>query len=205
MTMINAVELEASDPAVAEAFYSEAFGSDHRVRLRGSRPPSTGFRGFTLSLIVSQPASVDGFVEAALSAGATPLKPARKQFWGGYSGVVQAPDGAIWKVATDTKKGSGPASREVDGIMLLLGVADIGASKRFYADRGLTVAKSYGGKYVEFEAAPGAVKLGLYRRGALAKDANVAADGSGSHRIVIGSDTDPFEDPDGFSWERAAV
>ena len=38
--------------------------------------------------------------------------------------------------------------------MLLFGVADIGASKRFYADRGLTVAKSYGGKYVEFEAAP---------------------------------------------------
>ena len=205
MTTIYAVYLEATDPAVAEAFYTEAFGSDQRVRLRGSRAPSTGFRGFTLSLIVSQPASVDAFVEAAVSVGATRLKPARKQFWGGYSGVVQAPDGAIWKVATDTKKGSGPATGEVDGIVLLLGVADIGASKRFYVDRGLTVAKSYGSKYVEFKAAPGAVKLALYKRGALAKDANVAVEGSGSHRIVIGGNADPFEDPDGFSWERAAV
>src|SRR5690606_15256237 len=36
--------------------------------------------------------------------------------------------------------------------VLLLGVADVASGKRFYADRGLAVAKSYGRKYVEFVA-----------------------------------------------------
>ena len=35
--------------------------------------------------------------------------------------------------------------------MLLLGVADVKASKRFYVDRGLAVGKSFGSKYVEFD------------------------------------------------------
>ena len=203
MTSITAVHLEASDPVGAEAFYAEAFGLDGLVQVRASDAPSTGFRGFTLSLLVSQPASVDAFIDAALRAGATLLKPAKKQFWGGYSGVVQAPDGAIWKVASEAKKGRGPATREIDEIALLLGVADMAASKRFYVDHGLTVAKSYGSKYIEFEPAPEGVKLGLYKRGALAKDANVAPEGSGSHRIVIGSDAGAFTDPDGFMWEHA--
>jgi predicted enzyme related to lactoylglutathione lyase len=38
-------------------------------------------------------------------------------------------------------------------------------------------------------------------RRALAQDAGVAADGSGSHRLVIGSDAGAFTDPDGFSWQ----
>jgi hypothetical protein len=40
-------------------------------------------------------------------------------------------------------------------------------------------------------------------RRALAKDAGVSPEGTGSHRIVIGSDTGPFTDPDGFAWEAA--
>jgi hypothetical protein len=36
---------------------------------------------------------------------------------------------------------------------------------------------------------------------ALAKDAGVSPDGSGLHRLVIGSDAGPFTDPDGFAWE----
>ena len=47
------------------------------------------------------------------------------------------------------------------------------------------------------------MKLALYGRNALAKDAGVAPDGTGSHRIVIGSDAGPFTDPDGFAWEAA--
>ena len=88
--------------------------------------------------------------------------------------------------------------------MLLLGVADIAATKRFYVDQGLEVAKSFARKYVEFDAPAGAVKLALYGRRALAKDAGTPPDGSGSHRIVIGSDAGPFTDPDGFTWEAAA-
>jgi hypothetical protein len=29
--------------------------------------------------------------------------------------------------------------------------------------------------------------------------------GTGSHRIVIGSDAGPFTDPDGFAWETASA
>ena len=85
--------------------------------------------------------------------------------------------------------------------MLLLGVADVAASKRFYLERGLAVARSFGRKYVEFATPSAHVKLALYGRRALAKDAGVPPDGTGSHRIVIGSDAGPFTDPDGFAWE----
>jgi hypothetical protein len=80
---------------------------------------------------IESPATVSGLIDAALAAGATPLKPAAKSFWG-YGGVVQAPDGTIWKVATQAKKDTGPATRQIDQIVLLLGAADVAASKRFY-------------------------------------------------------------------------
>jgi hypothetical protein len=49
-----------------------------QVRLRASQAPATGFRGFTLSLVVSQPATVEALIGPALDAGATPLKPGRE-------------------------------------------------------------------------------------------------------------------------------
>jgi len=201
MTTVTAVILEVPDPAAAEEFY-DAFGVGAHVRVRAAAEPSTGFRAFTLSVVVSQPGIVDSFIGSAVDSGATVLKPARKSFWG-YGGVVQAPDGAIWKVATSAKKDTGPATRKIDDVALLLGVADVKETKRFYVDRGLTVGKSFGGKYVEFKTPSSPVKLALYGRRALAKDAGVAADGAGSHRIVIGTDAEPFTDPDGFVWETA--
>ncbi len=204
MTSIESVTLEVPDPTAAGRFYTAAFGLGPGLGLRASDPPTTGFRGFTLSLVVSQPATVDGFISAALDAGATPLKPVAKSLWG-YGGVVQAPDGTIWKVATSAKKNTGPATRKIDQIVLLLGAADVASSKRFYTDRGLTVAKSFVRTYVEFATTSSHIKLALYKRRALAKDAGVPADGTGSHRIVIGSDAGPFTDPDGFSWEPAGV
>ena len=201
MTSIESITLEVPDVATAEAFYT-AFGLGGHVLLRTSEEPTSGFRGFTLSLVVSQPATVDALVGAALDAGATPLKPAKKSLWG-YGGVVRAPDGTIWKVATSSKKDTRPATRQIDEIVLLLGAADVAASKQFYVDRGLAVAKSFGRKYVEFATPSSAVKLALYGRNALAKDAGVSPDGSGSHRIVIGSEAGPFTDPDGFAWEAA--
>ncbi len=200
-TFIDSITLEVPDPAAAKAFYSGTFGVD--VGIRASEAPTTGFRGFTLSLVVSQPSTVDTLIGAALEGGATALKPVARSFWG-YGGVVQAPDGAIWKVATSSKKDTGPATRQVDEIVLLLGVDDVKASKQYYVDRALTVAKSFGRKYVEFASPAKHVKLALYGRRALAKDAGVAPDGTGSHRIVIGSNAGPFTDPDGFSWEPTA-
>jgi hypothetical protein len=113
------------------------------------------------------------------------------------------PGRAIWKVATSAKKDTGPATRQIDQIVLLLGATDVAASKQFYVDRGLNVARSFGRKYVEFATAAGPVKLALYGRRALAKDAGVTPDGSGSRRLAIGSDAGPFTDPDGFIWETA--
>ena len=141
------------------------------MRVRASDAPTIGFRSFTVSLVVPQPSTVDSLVHSALAAGATALKPPAKNFWG-YGGVVQAPDGAIWKLATSTKK---DRARDARGrrVVVLLGVSDVKASKRFYVDRGLEVGKSFGSKYVELETGK-RIKLALDPRRALAKDAGVA-------------------------------
>ena len=203
MTSIEYITLEVADPAAAERFYTAAFGLGTQVRMRASDAPTTGFRGFTVSLIVSQPSTVSALIDSAVAAGATTLKPVEKSMWG-VGGVVQAPDGAIWKVATSAKKDTGPATRAVDQIVILLAADDVAASKRFYVDRGLVVGKSFG-KYVEFAMPSSAVKLGLYGRKALAKDAGVAPEGTGSHRVVINGDAGPFADPDEFAWEAASA
>ena len=203
VTSLASVTLEVADPEAARRFYS-AFGVDTYIRLRASEAHSTGFRGFTLALTVSGPATVDGFFGAAVDAGATVLKPAAKSLWG-YGGVVQAPDGTIWKIATSAKKDTGPDTREIDEVVLLIGVEAVKATKQFYVGRGLTVAKSFGGKYAEFAAGQSSpVKLALYKRSALAKDLGVPVDGTGSHRIVLGSTAGAFTDLDGFAWEAAA-
>ncbi len=199
MASVEFVTLEVADPAAADRFYTTAFGMDAQVRLEASEAPTTGFRGFTMSLTASQPANVNALIDAAVDAGATALKPAAKSLWG-YGGAVQAPDGTIWTVASSSKKDTGPATRQIDDIVLQLGVEDVAASKRFYIDRGLAVTKSYGRRYVEFAAASSPVKLALIKRRALAKVAGVAPDGTGSHRLAIGSDAGPFTDPDGFVW-----
>ena len=204
MTTIGSVVLEVPDVEAAEAFYAAAFGLGDTVSVRASDAPTTGFRWFTMSLLVAQPSTVDNLLGTALAAGATTLKPAKKSLWG-YGGVVQAPDGAIWKVATSSKKDTGPATRQIDDVVLLLGVADVKATKQFYVEHGLTVAKSFGSKYVEFQSPASHIKLALYGRRALAKDAGVPPEGTGSHRIVLGSDAGPFTDPDGFAWEAASV
>jgi predicted lactoylglutathione lyase len=201
MTTIDTITLESADPTSAATFYDTAFGLGSRVRVRASEAPTDGFRGFTMSLVVSQPANVDALVDAALAAGATSLKPVAKSFWG-YGGVVQAPDGAIWKIASSAKKDSAAASRDVDDIVLLLGVDDVKATKAFYVDKGLSVGKSFGSKYVELATTN--IKLALYGRRALAKDAGVPPEGSGSHRLAVGGDAGSFTDPDGFTWEAAS-
>lgn len=206
MTSIDSITLEAADPEAAREFYAAAFGLGDRLDVRApvDHDAAEGFRGFTLSLVVSGPSTVDALFAAAVDRGATTLKDPKKSFWG-YGGVLRAPDGAIWKIATSSKKDQGPATRDVDDVVLLLGVADVKASKRFYADRGFAVGKSFGGKYAEFEAPGDTIKLALYQHRALAKDAGVAPEGDGAHRIIINNAAaGAFTDPDGFAWERSA-
>lgn len=200
MTSIRSLTIEVPDPQQADHFYDAAFALDGQLQTKASDAPTDGFRGFTVSLITSQPANVDALLDSALAAGATTLKPVKKSFWG-YGAVVQAPDGTIWKIATSNKKNNGEASKKIDAVVLLLGVDDVRASKQFYVDRGIPVAKSFGSKYVQFETGSSPVGLGLYGRKALARDAGVAAEGGGSHRLVIGGDGGSFSDPDGFDWE----
>ena len=183
MTSIESVTLEVPDRG-RRGLLRRRVRPGRQGALRASDAPATGFRGFTLSLVVSQPSTVDSLIGTALAGGATTLKPAAKGFWG-YGGVVQDPGGAIWKVATSSKKDTGPATREVDDFVLLLGVASVKATRRFYLDRGLAVAKSFGSKYVEFDTPSSPVRLALYSRRAAAKDADVSPDGTGSHRIII--------------------
>ncbi|MEW9552448.1 glyoxalase [Nonomuraea sp. NPDC050783] len=202
MASIEFAVLRVTDLPAATRFHSAVLGSDPRIRLQVAHEPTSGFRGFTLSLLVSQPADADALVEAALGAGATTLKPATKSLWG-YGAVVQAPDGTICTIASATKKNTGPATTKIDDLVLQLGVADVAATKRFYTERGLEATKSYGRKYVEFAPPSSPLKLSLYKRRSLAKVAGVAPDGDGSHRLVIGSDAGSFTDPDGFVWEAA--
>src|SRR5258706_6961946 len=185
MYSIDHITLEMPDPAAADAFPTAAFGLDSRVRVRASEAPTTGFRGYAMSLVVAQPSIVDSLFGTALAGGATPLKPATRSLWG-YGGVLRDPYGTIWKIASSSKKNTGPHSRQIDQIVLLLGVADVAVTKRFYVERGLDVAKSFGRKYVEFATTN--VKLALYSRRFAAKDAGVSPEGTGSHRIAIGSD-----------------
>lgn len=201
---LDTITLEVADPAAARDFYTRAFGPDLPLDFRASDAPTDGFRSFHISLTLAQPADVDSFAETALAAGATAIKPVAKSFWG-YGGVLRAPDGAIWKVVSSSKRNKGPASRDIESIVLLIGCDDITATKQFYVDRGFAIARSFGKKYVEFEPGSGAVTLGLLPRKALAKDAGVPIEGSGSHRVVlVGGDT-AATDPDGFVWEAASL
>ncbi|WP_460888663.1 VOC family protein [Promicromonospora xylanilytica] len=203
MAHIDSVTLEVTDLSTAGSFYDAAFDLGDRLHLRETDAPTSGFRGYHLSLISSQPGDVNALFDSAVAAGATVLRPVAKSMWG-HGGVVQAPDGAIWKLATSAKKDSAPVSRKVDEIVLLIGADNVSASKKFYVERGLTVGKSFG-SYVDFTMGASPIGFGLYKRGALAKDGGVAPEGTGSHRIAINSDLGEFTDPDGFAWEPVRV
>ncbi|NQX12702.1 glyoxalase [Microbacteriaceae bacterium VKM Ac-2855] len=198
MTQIRSVTIEAEDPAAATSFYATAFGSAAPIQVSEASAPSSGFRGFTLSLLVAQPANATALLDSAIAAGASVVKPAAKSLWG-FGGVVRAPDGTVWQVATSAKKDTAPASRDFETVTLLLAADDVSASKSFYAERGFTVGKNFG-KYVEFRG-DGPVSLALYTRKALAKNAGVAPEGSGSHRLIVDADAGAFVDPDGFVWQ----
>lgn len=200
MANIDSVTLEVADPSTARSFYDAAFGlGEDRLRLTAGETPSSGFRGFHISLVSDQPGDVHALFDAAVDAGATVLKPMAKSMWG-HGGVVQAPDGTIWKVATSAKKDTRHAERRFDEIVLLVGADDVSASKKFYVGHGLTVGKSFG-SYVDFKMGSSPIGFGLYKRAALAKDAGVPPEGTGSHRLTVGGDVGEFTDPDGFAWE----
>lgn len=189
------------DVATTEHFYQDAFGLEDRISARVASTPTSGFRGFAPSLILTQPADVDVVFRKALSGGAEVLKPVAKSLWG-YGGSLRAADGTVWQIASASKTGDGQPTGTIERLVLLLGVEDVKASKRFYEEQGVKVSKSYGSKYVEFDS--GRIALALYKRANLAKQVGVPPSGDGSHRLIVNSDS-AFTDPDGFAWDLSAV
>jgi catechol 2,3-dioxygenase-like lactoylglutathione lyase family enzyme len=61
--------------------------------------PRAPFGGITLAMNVERPADVATYLDAAVAAGATLLKPATEMDWGGTSGYFADPDGHPWEIA----------------------------------------------------------------------------------------------------------
>jgi uncharacterized glyoxalase superfamily protein PhnB len=194
---ISSVSVETDDVPAAEKLYA-ALGVADRVAVRPAQAPASGFHGYTLSIVTSQPGNVDAYLDAAVQHGASLVKPGRKSLWG-YGGSFRAPDGSTWTVASSSKKDTAPPALEHDDLVLLLGVGDVKAAKGLHVERGFEVGRGFGSKYVEFASAEG-ITLALQSRQAVAKNAGVDPDGSGSHRLEIHSDAGECTDPDGYVW-----
>jgi catechol 2,3-dioxygenase-like lactoylglutathione lyase family enzyme len=74
------------------------YGRDGLAADVGVSPEGAGFSGLVLNYVVRSEARVDEVMAEAGKAGATILKPAQKQPWGGYGGSFADLDGYIWKV-----------------------------------------------------------------------------------------------------------
>lgn len=152
----------------------------------GTPPATAGFRGHVLSSIVKQPSDVKALLDAATASGATVVKPAKKELFGEFTAVYQAPDGAIWKLAAASKKdtviGDPPKPTET---AIYLGVAKPTASKAFYEALGMKTNHDYGDKFVDFAITGGVCRLGLLPRKGLAKDAGVDEHGDGFSAVVL--------------------
>ncbi|TFF17620.1 VOC family protein [Jiella endophytica] len=60
---------------------------------------AAGSGSMALAVNFDSPEAVDAFYARAGEAGAKPVKPPQKAFWGGYSGNFRDPDGHLWEVA----------------------------------------------------------------------------------------------------------
>jgi uncharacterized protein len=186
------VSLELGEGSSTLALYGwEALAED-----AGAAPDSSGFRAFTLSYILERGEHVDAVMARAREAGAKIGKPARRAFWGGYSGYFSDPDGYLWKVGSTKRptRGSGREDSEQAAqrptvkpseTAVTLGVEDFKSVKKFYSEGlGCPIDKSFG-SFATFKLGDDSSTLGLYKRKALAKDAGVSADGNGFRGFTL--------------------
>lgn len=75
------------------------FGLAPLAEDQGRPGAELGTGAMTLAQNFADRESVDTAFAAAVRAGATPLKPPREVFWGGYSGYFADPDGHAWELA----------------------------------------------------------------------------------------------------------
>jgi predicted lactoylglutathione lyase len=208
---VDIITLGVPQVEAARAFYASAFSAtvtddDHTAGLdlhgtgqlalhqidalatdSGTKAAASGFRGYVVSSIVNQPAEVKALLEAATANGATVIKPAKKQLFGEFTAVYQAPDGAVWKLAAASKKDTNPVPDppKPTETAVYLGVAKPTASRAFYERLGMSVNHDYGDKFIDFTIADGVCRLGLLPRKALAKDAGVDERGDGFSALVL--------------------
>ncbi len=74
------------------------YGRDGLADMVGVSPEGSGFSGLVLTYVVRSQARVDQILAEAEAAGATILKPAAAQQWGGYGGSFADPDGYVWDI-----------------------------------------------------------------------------------------------------------
>ena len=75
------------------------FGLKDLAEDQGRPEVPLGTGAITLAQNFATEADVDAAFAAALAAGAAPVKPPARTFWGGYSGYFLDPDGHPWEVA----------------------------------------------------------------------------------------------------------
>lgn len=191
------VALSIGDAASTLALYTvDALAADAGVAPRGS-----GFRGAAMSFITDTAEGVDAVFAAAQSAGGTVVKPARSQFWGGYTGYLADPDGHLWKVGSNRRppmlgRRQPAALPRPEETAVTLGCRDIKQSKAFYSDGlGFTVDKSFG-KFVSFKHDEQSTMLSLYTWKALADDAGVDPAGDGFRAMTLSCVVDSAEEVD---------
>ncbi|HEX2153331.1 MAG TPA: VOC family protein [Acidimicrobiia bacterium] len=116
---VTAVTLAAPDVASTVDFYRRAFGWDPAFindevaffdlggmvlslwsglgdELGHELPPAGAM---ALAHNVRAAEEVDRVIDEAVSEGATVAAPARRQDWGGYSGMIADPNGHLWEIA----------------------------------------------------------------------------------------------------------
>lgn len=75
------------------------FGRTALAHDAGVADTPSGFSGVTLAHNVRSESEVDTVLAAAVVAGGRLVQPARRVFWGGFSGYFADPDGHLWEVA----------------------------------------------------------------------------------------------------------
>jgi uncharacterized protein len=74
------------------------YGRDGLAEMVGLSPEGSGFSGVVFNYVVRREDRVDEVLDEARQAGATILRPAAKEEWGGYGGTFADPDGYVWNV-----------------------------------------------------------------------------------------------------------
>lgn len=85
---------EMTNGVVLGLFGAASLAEDANVASDGS-----GFHAVACSINVASEAEVDEAMAFAERCGARITKPAKKVFWGGYSGYFADPDGHLWEIA----------------------------------------------------------------------------------------------------------